>query len=58
MMCLKCGAIAVTGSDVCRAHGGREDDNTGEDATCICDCHSGKPLYNCANCFMGECPES
>ena len=26
MMCLKCGAIAVEGSDACRAHGGRKED--------------------------------
>ena len=26
MMCLKCGAIAVGGSDVCLAHGGKPDD--------------------------------
>ena len=26
MMCMKCGAIAVVGSEVCRAHGGREGD--------------------------------
>ena len=26
MMCMKCGAIAVSGSDVCRAHGGKPDD--------------------------------
>ena len=30
MMCLKCGAIAVVGSEVCRAHGGKSTDHDNE----------------------------
>ena len=32
MMCLKCGAIAAGGSDVCLAHGGKEGDIRRADA--------------------------
>jgi len=30
MMCMKCGAIAVVGSEVCRAHGGKSTDHDNE----------------------------
>ncbi len=48
MMCLKCSAIAVEGSDVCLAHGGREDDNW------ICMFGNDHHKYEACDCAGGD----